>query len=73
MAIVRRTLDEISARAKSRRAPIAPWSDDKIRKAAQVDPDSWIPTAEELEKFKPSQETIKALADKGRAFDYDDR
>ena len=69
MAIVKRSLAEVQKRAQARRAPLAPWSDEKIRKAAAGDPDTWLPSEAQLREFKPARAQARQVAEDGRKFE----
>ncbi len=77
MAMVRKTLEQVKREAATRsREKLPPRSEEEIRKAAESDPDTWLPTEEELKRFKPRRERAKPkakeLSEKPRKFRDED-
>ncbi|MEM9169685.1 MAG: hypothetical protein AAGC56_08510 [Pseudomonadota bacterium] len=67
------TLAEIEATARRRgRLSLAPLTDAAIREAASGDADAWLPTENELKRFKPVRERRPELAEPSRPFDGHD-
>ncbi|MEQ1930327.1 MAG: hypothetical protein ABL957_07310 [Parvularculaceae bacterium] len=67
MALIQKTLEEIKRDAAARPGERLPRpSPEEIRKAAESDPDTWLPTKEQLKRFKPWRE--RAAAKETRAF-----
>lgn len=73
MALVSKTLEEIKRRARIPRPKRKPKSDEEIKKAAESDPDTYVPTEKALEKFKPWREREREKAEKANVLSEDDR